>query len=763
MDERIARTIQNIKSFEALAQFEKNARNLNALDKEVGDAIHRRSADLGRALIAERTGLDLTVLSPAEEKIVQAVSEYVGVMKRKGKDATRTLLQLGNRGLLESAETAVAKSEPTQGFQTLADADLIELSYEKIILDHPEEFSERAQWYARRTLKLPNESEKPPAKSISSTQRWTETLLQWLKTQSASNGGILPRYTNGDAAAALGITDIQQFERVFGNIQSRIDFACYQAGLPPLGLAASYPFEMAWNQQNRDWAFPVEAMQVAARSRQWSGAEFDRLVRETKKLPGQAHLSWKKELAQDEAGVRRWAFGFDVGEVVGLEQADERSKRNPPWLRDELILVLDLYLRFPNSPPGKDSLEVAELSSLLGEIGRLQGRTKDETFRNANGVYMKMMNFRRFDPQYTDVGRVGLVRGNKLEEVVWNEFHTDPKALTAAVAAIRAKTIASRTQHAGGTKEVLSQIEVPYWVFVCNPKKWAIDEFLAAGRERDAWGVRPFDQKSFAPGQLGLVRVGVDRRSAKKRNGRPPLEPGIYALVEVESHAYPGTGANDEFWSPGAEREPGWPTVNIRYIRTYVANPPTIERLERERPNLDPKLLNGFQASSFPISRSDFLEIIAFLGEEIDDLLEPKAVDVTTNGLAAMHEKYKDASPEVKERVSKYIERGPIGALVKKANGFKCQVCDALGLNPLGFRKPSGEFYIEAHHVMPVAALKIGALAPSNVMTVCANHHRQIHYGGVGVEIRPTAFELTFSERTISIPRYDLGTSDASK
>ena len=111
--------------------------------------------------------------------------------------------------------------------------------------------------------------------------------------------------------------------------------------------------------------------------------------------------------------------------------------------------------------------------------------------------------------------------------------------------------------------------------------------------------------------------------------------------------------------------------------------------------------------------------------------------------------------------MSKYVERGPIGALVKKTNGFKCQVCDALGLHPLGFRKPSGEFYVEAHHVMPVASQEAGALAASNVMTVCANHHRQIHYGGVNVSIGPVAFEFTIDERAISIRRYGLAATAA--
>jgi hypothetical protein len=166
MDEKVARTIRNISTLNDLAQFESNAQQRDALTDEIKDAIRVRSGELGRALITERTGLALTDLSPAEEKIVQAVSEYVGVMKRQGKDATRTLLQLRNRGLIDAAETAVAKSKPTQGFQTLADADLTDLSYEQIVLDHPDEFSPRAIWFSRRTLGMPNDSHKPPAKAL---------------------------------------------------------------------------------------------------------------------------------------------------------------------------------------------------------------------------------------------------------------------------------------------------------------------------------------------------------------------------------------------------------------------------------------------------------------------------------------------------------------------------------------------------------------------------------------------------------------------
>jgi 5-methylcytosine-specific restriction protein A len=40
---------------------------------------------------------------------------------------------------------------------------------------------------------------------------------------------------------------------------------------------------------------------------------------------------------------------------------------------------------------------------------------------------MKLMNFRRLDPDYTTEGRTGLPGGNRAEEGVWAEFSADPE------------------------------------------------------------------------------------------------------------------------------------------------------------------------------------------------------------------------------------------------------------------------------------------------------------------------------------------------
>lgn len=286
MDERIARTIHGIGTFKDLAQFEANARKQTALTPEIEAAIRTRSKELGRTLVAERTGLDLSRLTEAEEKIVEAVSEYAGIMKRQGKDAGRTLMQLKSQGLIGAAEISVSKAQPTQGYQELVDADLTHLSYEQIILDHPDDFSTRAIWYAKRTLGIPNDSDKPPARKISLTQSRTETLLRWLAERRNPETGRLSPFSNADGAAALGIGDLSRYGRPYGNIQSRIDFACYQMGLPPLGLAAEKPFDEAWSQEGRTWAFPISAMQAAAQSRSWRQRDFDAILKETESLPG---------------------------------------------------------------------------------------------------------------------------------------------------------------------------------------------------------------------------------------------------------------------------------------------------------------------------------------------------------------------------------------------------------------------------------------------------------------------------------------------
>lgn len=447
-------TIAKMNDFDDLEALEINIRRQNALTGEVDEALKARYADLGRALVASRTGLDLEELSPAEERIVEAVARYVGLQKRDGKTANRTFQMLANRGLIEAAEVSVSKTKPTQGYEVLEDADLKALSFEQIIVDFPDEFSPRALWFARKTLGLPNDSEKPPASEKLITQIRTDKLLAWYLGRLAERAGVLKGHSNADAGAILGFWDLTKHGRVLGNITSRIDFACYKAGLPPLGLTATQPFANAWSQQGRSWAFPIQTMAASAQSRVWSKIDIEHILDRVSELPGQASIPWKKELAEREASVREWAFSLHAGE-----------------------LTISPAAAVPNALDG-EAAKVAEL--------------------------------------------------------------------------------------------------------------------------------------------------------------------------------------------------------------------------------------------------------------------ERKALNET---------------PEARTKTSVVIERGPIGNAVKKANGHKCQVCEALGLAPHSFLKRNGVPYVEAHHVVPVSDLQIGSLAATNILTVCANHHRQLHYGNVSVEIRELDFAIDIDGQRILVRR----------
>lgn len=132
-----------------------------------------------------------------------------------------------------------------------------------------------------------------------------------------------------------------------------------------------------------------------------------------------------------------------VSEAHGIPKGESQGKtsgaaRNPPWVRDELILALDLYMRHRQAMPAKGSGEVAELSALLAKVPVIGSVADAARYRNANGVYMKLMNFRRFDPDYTAAGRIGLQRGGKAEEEIWQTFASDPGHLRATANAIRA-------------------------------------------------------------------------------------------------------------------------------------------------------------------------------------------------------------------------------------------------------------------------------------------------------------------------------------
>ncbi len=111
------------------------------------------------------------------------------------------------------------------------------------------------------------------------------------------------------------------------------------------------------------------------------------------------------------------------------------GKKNPTWVRDELILALDLYLRYNPNNISENHSEVVALSNLLRRLPLHKARPDPERFRNPTGVYFKLCNFLRFDPSYEGKG---LTHGGKLEAEIWDEFYDSRKELHELADSIRA-------------------------------------------------------------------------------------------------------------------------------------------------------------------------------------------------------------------------------------------------------------------------------------------------------------------------------------
>jgi 5-methylcytosine-specific restriction protein A len=98
--------------------------------------------------------------------------------------------------------------------------------------------------------------------------------------------------------------------------------------------------------------------------------------------------------------------------------------KNPNWHRDEAILALDLYFDKNLGSINSNNPKIVALSELLN---RLPIRNNvQQTFRNPNGIVMKLANFKALDPNYQGKG---LTSYSKLEKEVFEEFCSDIERL----------------------------------------------------------------------------------------------------------------------------------------------------------------------------------------------------------------------------------------------------------------------------------------------------------------------------------------------
>jgi 5-methylcytosine-specific restriction protein A len=151
---------------------------------------------------------------------------------------------------------------------------------------------------------------------------------------------------------------------------------------------------------------------------------------------------------KNQFGTLLTAADFSGGHVTVQKKLNSlgfvvRGTRPPTWVRDELILALDLYIR----RGWLDDLhpEVQELSSLLNGLPIHPEWRFTPRFRNANGVCMKLANFQALDPTYEGTGLDATSIGDR---EIWAEFHDNPSLLATLAASIRAGSTSTAAETA---------------------------------------------------------------------------------------------------------------------------------------------------------------------------------------------------------------------------------------------------------------------------------------------------------------------------
>jgi len=264
-----------------------------------------------------------------------------------------------------------------------------------------------------------------------------------------------------------------------------------------------------------------------------------------------------------------------------------------------------------------------------------------------------------------------------------------------------------------------------YWIFFCNPKMWAIDDFLKEGIEKSMYKITKSHRDYFEKGQLGIVRVGKDTRTKKELNGKEKLKRGIYAIVEINSKPEYKTDNNDPFWIDEAQRGKEELRVDIRYLKNHLTNPILLDDLrEMEEFADEVALIKGRQTTTWSISEKAFDKILEISDLNLNKISPPDKITTKTEGGRKVV-----ISNRYERRVSTRNQ-------AIKIHGLKCKVCD------FDFEELYGEWgegFIEVHHIQALADNKgeeIETNPETDLTVLCANCHRMIHRkGGITLTI----------------------------
>lgn len=347
----------------------------------------------------------------------------------------------------------------------------------------------------------------------------------------------------------------------------------------------------------------------------------------------------------------------------------EASKRNPDWTRDELILATEFYRLHAPSIPGKSAKALIDLADQIRASATLQGLRGNATFRNPNGVYMKLMELRKYDDTYKGVG-LGHERLRDVELEVWT--------LPEADLLLAARAIRTRIHEFIRDGGVVPEVDRPL------PSSKVLQGLL----------------ESNDPVENQLAEVLIDWQETKRKGGRFPglgREPGQIkkhgAKYVIEQRVRTRASGFDEVSSSGQSYE----KIVVDHPQIF---PPEVVRIAKDR-------MADFELVEPTENREELERKTRAILNRPDILKEPPA-----------------GNPNPRREVAMaiiYVRDPRVVAYTQARAAGKCELC----LQAAPFRRVDSTPYLETHHILPLA--EGGPDTVENCAAVCPNCHRALH------------------------------------
>jgi HNH endonuclease len=270
------------------------------------------------------------------------------------------------------------------------------------------------------------------------------------------------------------------------------------------------------------------------------------------------------------------------------------------------------------------------------------------------------------------------------------------------------------------------------WIFQGNPDRFDIDGYLAFAPNRITWLVNQ-SRKEIKPGD----QVFIWKARGSGRYGSA----GILAegLVDSDLLEIPEEPNAFRFWRDSfdpAPRDRVWVrVVQVAESGTTLDRTTISETLGLEK--IGPIAFGN--ATNFKLSEDETRELNRLWygtiktrsAKQVAHEFEAKAAVLEKLSLQQLLNEYRrrrasaDELPRRTQTTVTSFERDPsVTAIARVRAGFRCEVANC---PTPSFPSISERPYCEIHHLLPLS--DDGEDIIENVVCVCANHHRELHFG----------------------------------